>query len=194
MSMVVWKERRRMLWDDGQWPRRRIGRVIGVGAACLAFAAFEYTATHGLGFFHKEPARQAEPTPKPVRVIEMAGPPNRKDQEPAPHEQAALVAVSPPSPVRQPVGRADPQAPSLRQAAPLDTKPTESVIEAEPPPTLPENESFAAGRDASTCFPSASAVRENHAGAWPSWTLRAPGHEGTRCWYAATRGTAHDHR
>jgi len=74
---------------------------------CLAFAAFEYTATHRLGFFHKEPARQAEPAPKPVRVIEMAGPPNRKDQEPV-HEQAALVAVSPPPPVRPPVGRADP--------------------------------------------------------------------------------------
>jgi hypothetical protein len=109
MSMVVWKERRRMLWDDGHWPRRRTGRVIGVGAVCLAFAAFEYTAIHGLGFFHKEPARQAEPAaPKPVRVIEMAGPPNRKDQEPVPHEQAALVAVSPPPPVRQPVGRAEP--------------------------------------------------------------------------------------
>jgi hypothetical protein len=86
------------------------------------------------------------------------------------------------------------QAPSLQQTAPLDTKPTESGIEAKPPPTLPENEPFAAGRDASDCFPSASAVRENHPGAWPSWTLRAPGHEGTRCWYAATRGTAHDHQ
>jgi len=86
------------------------------------------------------------------------------------------------------------QAPSLQQTAPLDTEPTESAIEAKPTPTLPENESFAAGRDASTCFPSASAVRENHPGAWPSWTLRAPGHEGTRCWYAATRGTAHDHQ
>ena len=102
MSMVVWKERPR------QWPRRHIGRVIGVGVVCLAFAAFEYTATHRLGFFHKEPARQAEPAPKPVRVIEMAGPPNRKDQEPVPHEQAALVAASPPPPVRPPVGRADP--------------------------------------------------------------------------------------
>jgi hypothetical protein len=81
------------------------------------------------------------------------------------------------------------------QTAPLDTKPIESGIEAKPPPPmLPEKESFGAGRDASTCFPSASAVREDHPGAWPSWTLRTPGHEGTRCWYAATRATAHDHR
>ncbi len=86
------------------------------------------------------------------------------------------------------------QAASLQQTAPLDTKPTESGIEAKPPPTLQEERSFAAGRDASTCLPSASAVRENHPGAWPSWTLRALGHEGTRCWYAGTRATTHDHR
>jgi hypothetical protein len=46
---------------------------------------------------------------------------------------------------------------------------------------------------ASTCLPSASAVRQDHPGAWPSWTLRAPGHEGTKCWYAGNRATAHDH-
>jgi hypothetical protein len=39
----------------------------------------------------------------------------------------------------------------------------------------------------STCFPSASAVRQEYPEAWPSWTLRAAGHEGTKCWYAATR-------
>jgi hypothetical protein len=46
----------------------------------------------------------------------------------------------------------------------------------------------------STCFPSASAVRQEYPEAWPSWTLRAPGHEGTKCWHAATRATVHDHR
>jgi len=45
----------------------------------------------------------------------------------------------------------------------------------------------------STCLPSASAVRQDHPGAWPSWTLRALGHEGTRCWYAGTRASAHNH-
>jgi hypothetical protein len=44
------------------------------------------------------------------------------------------------------------------------------------------------------CLPSATAVRQQHPKAWPSWTLRAPGHEGTRCWYDATRSTAHDHQ
>jgi hypothetical protein len=46
----------------------------------------------------------------------------------------------------------------------------------------------------STCLPSASAVRQEYPAAWPSWTLRAAGHEGTKCWYAATLATAHDHR
>src|ERR1700680_3304023 len=55
-----------------------------------------------------------------------------------------------------------------------------------PPPTVP--------LQVSTCFPSASAVRKDHPEAWPSWTWRAPGHEGTKCWYAATRATAHGHR
>jgi outer membrane lipoprotein-sorting protein/curved DNA-binding protein CbpA len=62
--------------------------------------------------------------------------------------------------------------------------------------TLPQKEarSFTPSQDASTCFPSASAVLHNHPGGWPTWTLRAPGHEGTRCWYAAARPRGSDHR
>ena len=45
-----------------------------------------------------------------------------------------------------------------------------------------------------SCLPSALAVRQGRPGAWPSWSLRAPGHEGEKCWYAATRSTAHNHR
>jgi hypothetical protein len=48
--------------------------------------------------------------------------------------------------------------------------------------------------NAFTCFSSAEAVRQQNATAWPSWTLRAPGHEGAKCWYPATRATAQDHR
>jgi hypothetical protein len=51
--------------------------------------------------------------------------------------------------------------------------------------------SFAA---ATPCLPSASAVRQDYPGAWPSWTLRAEGHEGVKCWYPATRPTATDHQ
>jgi hypothetical protein len=40
-----------------------------------------------------------------------------------------------------------------------------------------------------SCLPSASAVLRNHPGGRPTWTMRAPGHEGTQCWYdAATQG------
>src|ERR1700730_1877902 len=55
---------------------------------------------------------------------------------------------------------------------------------------------FASSADAREffCLPSAAAVRDEEPKAWPSWTLRAPGHEGTKCWYASARDTAHDHR
>ena len=46
----------------------------------------------------------------------------------------------------------------------------------------------------STCFASASEVKQEHPNSWPSWTLRAPGHEGTKCWYPTTRSLAHHHR
>jgi hypothetical protein len=81
---------------------------------------------------------------------------------------------------------------SLQPTVPLDIAPTE----ARPPQTLSERgKQFSAasgGHDAS-CFPSASAV-QNHPGETPTWTLRAPGHEGTLCWYAAARPRGSDHR
>jgi hypothetical protein len=46
----------------------------------------------------------------------------------------------------------------------------------------------------STCYPSALAVTQDHPDTWPAWTLRAPGHEGMRCWHAATRAAVHDRR
>jgi hypothetical protein len=90
----------------------------------------------------------------------------------------------------------DVQRAPLQPTAPLDVKSVESGIEARPPHTLPGRGrgSFATGGHDSTCFPSASAVRLDHPRGWPSWTLRAPGHEGVRCWYVATRTAAHDHR
>jgi len=81
---------------------------------------------------------------------------------------------------------------SLQPMVRLDIKPTE----ARSPETLSEKGkqlSAAKGHDAS-CFPSASAVLQQHRGGWPSWTLRAPGHEGTRCWYASARTRASDPR
>jgi hypothetical protein len=45
-----------------------------------------------------------------------------------------------------------------------------------------------------SCLPSASAVLQTHRGGWPTWTLKAPGHEGTQCWYAAPAPRVSDHR
>ena len=74
----------------------------------------------------------------------------------------------------------------------LDIKPTETRA----PQAMPERgKQFSAasgGHDAS-CFPSASAVLQNYLGGWPTWTLRAPGHEGTMCWYAGVRPRGSDH-
>jgi hypothetical protein len=83
------------------------------------------------------------------------------------------------------IDREVPTSPSQPTAS-LDTKPTENGI-ARP------QEGRSLSQDASTCLPSASAVRETYPGERPSWTLRAPGHEGRRCWYPAQRTLARDH-
>jgi hypothetical protein len=79
------------------------------------------------------------------------------------------------------------QAPSLQQTAPLEVK--SAGIEPRPSHTLPRSgsRSLATSEHDSTCFPSASSARLEHPGGWPSRLLRAPGHEGVRCWYVATR-------
>jgi hypothetical protein len=48
--------------------------------------------------------------------------------------------------------------------------------------------------NAFVCLPSAEAVKQQDAAAWPSWTLRAPGFEGKKCWYGSTRAASHDHQ
>jgi hypothetical protein len=51
---------------------------------------------------------------------------------------------------------------------------------------------FSSPAGASPCLSSASAVRQEHAGSWPSWTLRAQGHEGVKCWFPMTSAPGHD--
>ena len=52
---------------------------------------------------------------------------------------------------------------------------------------------FPASARAEECLPSAVAVRDQHPGAWPRWTLHAPGHVGAKCWYAVGRSAEADH-
>src|SRR5262249_45941757 len=70
------------------------------------------------------------------------------------------------------------------------------LIEARPRQTLAEKGkplSAKSGHDA-YCFPSALAVLQSHPGASPTWTLKAPAHEGAICWYAAARSRGSEHR
>jgi hypothetical protein len=83
-------------------------------------------------------------------------------------------------------------AASSQPTVPLNIKPTE----AKALQTLSEKgkQLSAANLHDASCFPSASAVLQTHPGGRPTWTLRAPGHEGTQCWYAAARPRVSDHR
>jgi hypothetical protein len=85
-------------------------------------------------------------------------------------------------------GRGD--AVSLEPTLRLNIKPTE----AKPPQTSSDKQLAAASGHDASCFPSASAVLQNNPGASPTWTLRAPGHEGTQCWRAAALPSGSDHR
>jgi hypothetical protein len=84
------------------------------------------------------------------------------------------------------------EAASPQPTVPLNIKPTEARARQ----TLSEKgkQLSAANLHDASCFPSASAVLENHPGARPTSTLKAPGHEGTQCWYAAARPRVSDHR
>jgi hypothetical protein len=88
------------------------------------------------------------------------------------------------------VGRAGGAA--LQPALRVDIKPSETGL-AQTSSERGKQLAAASGHDAS-CFPSASAVLQNNPGASPTWTLRAPGHEGTQCWRAAARPNGSDHR
>ena len=83
-------------------------------------------------------------------------------------------------------------AASLQPTVPSDIKPTE----AKTLQTLSDigKQLSAANQHDASCFPSALAVLQNHPGGRPTWTMRAPGHEGTQCWYAAARPRVGDQR
>ena len=108
----------------------------------------------------------------------------------------------------QPTGNTDQTAISVDQAPATKAsnvtvesdaaslQPAARLTEARPPQALAEKGkplSAASGHD-SSCYASASAVLQYHPGGWPTWTLKAPGHEGTMCWYAAARPRGSDHR
>jgi hypothetical protein len=70
---------------------------------------------------------------------------------------------------------------SAHQASPQRS--IDATLDAADKTIIGQSQSLAGSMQASTCLPSASAVRQDHPGAWPSWTLRALGHEGAKCWH-----------
>jgi hypothetical protein len=92
--------------------------------------------------------------------------------------QTTVMATQEPRTAQEPSGR--PVSRSGRQASVEPAEARSLHAEAE-----------ARDSSSSNCLPSAAAVRQAHPGAWPLWTLRAPGHSGTRCWFAGTRGGHH---
>src|SRR6266851_9658541 len=50
------------------------------------------------------------------------------------------------------------------------------------------------GAQASSCLPSAAAVKREYPGTWPSWTLRHHSPDGSKCWHPGTQASAHGHR
>jgi hypothetical protein len=127
--------------------------------------------------------RSIEPLPSRVVQAPAATPP--VEFLPLPEPQAP-VAPAVGTNAESRIDREVPTSPS-QPTVTLDTKPTENGI------ARPSQEGRSLNQDASTCLSSASAVRETYPGERPSWTLRAPGHEGRRCWYPAQRALARDH-
>jgi hypothetical protein len=164
--------------------RRSIRAIFLTGIAIAALPAGYFV------FGDSDPAVPPR-TPPDIRSVEFL--PLREAQAPAPIPHVEFLPLpEPQAPVAagtDPASRIDPEvrtSPS-QPTVPLDTKPTENGI------ARPPQEGRSLSEDASTCLPSASAVRQTYPGEWPSWTLRAPGHEGRRCWYPAKRTTTRDH-
>jgi hypothetical protein len=155
--------------------------------------------------------RQIETPPEPGPGTEGTSRAFVPSTAPSPSETEAFTAETKAAP--------ETTTTPLQPVAPVDIKPTENTASAVLPQTaqtinvprpgrpaslsgsqasVERTESNLLNADAtspttgtSTCLPSASAVRQADPEAWPSWTLRAPGHIGTRCWYAGTRAAHH---
>ncbi len=141
--------------------------------------------------------RQNFPEARPSWTMKAPGHEGIRCWYPAVRSVAEVEAPSANARVTPAESRAEPdvQTAPASWAARLGMEPAEGPFDSRAPQTPQEGGkplAAASGYDP-TCLPSAAAVRQSYPQAWPSWTLRAPGHEGVKCWYAATR-TADDDR
>jgi hypothetical protein len=136
----------------------------------------------------------------PHRPIDVAvAPPvaiNIPPGEPLPLQETDAAAIAPAGHATGDPIETERRTARTNDEKPFNFKPAERAVAATTSQILPENptlpesaKTFAAGGYNHRCLPSASAVRRNYPDAQPSWTLRAPGHEGARCWYAVARTT-----
>jgi hypothetical protein len=142
--------------------------------------------------------RQNFPEARPSWTLRAPGHEGIRCWYPATRTAADGDAASANARLTPPESRGEPeiQAASSSPGARLGIESAESPIDARTPQASPESarpSAAASGYDP-TCLPSAAAVRQSYPQARPSWTSRAPGHEGTKCWYAATRTADEDHR
>jgi hypothetical protein len=166
---------------DFEAPSRALSETRLVPLSALPQADLRSTRLKGLTAGDK-----AAPEPQLTVISESKPPENwiepRLPQTLSAMEYKATTGERNERPESSLVEQASPKSGADAAVRGLDIKP------------LIENLVSPAGVQVSACFPSASAVRQEYPEAWPSWTLRAAGHEGTKCWHATTRATAHDHR
>jgi hypothetical protein len=173
--------------------RARFLIVISTGVAATLLwqsygdAAREMIANsyRQVGWFAPRPALTAH-NPHHPDAIKLAAPPitvaaGRKPTTPSADQTATSVDQAPAAKASGVIV----ESRSDRASSRLDIKPTE----AKPPQTLSEK-----GKPLASCFASSSAVLQNNPEGWPTWTLRAPGHEGRMCWYVAARPRGNNYR
>lgn len=175
---------------------RRPGRPLSLRAKLLIAGAL---ATVPSGYFvaggrlvrpveiaAAPPAAGVSATPRlPLRDAGEGASAPAGEAPPVPPDPATTPGPAAPAP-------ATPGAAATRRAA-TTAGPAREVTAALPPrpgeaaaPERSTNAPVATPYDR-RCLPSLLAVRQSYPDARPSWTLRASGHEGTRCWYPAAR-------
>ena len=184
------------LWRPGH-PRSDLIKVLIASAISVSLAGYFFFEGS-----HQHSDVQPQPTIDTPRVAFLAlpqGTPASVGPTGIPVESIAESEVQLQSALRSDINRAEreieamPTSNSAHQTSPEHT--ANAVLDApNNNPIIEQRQSLARSVQASTCLPSASAVRQDHPGAWPSWTLRALGHEGSKCWHPANRVATRNNR
>jgi hypothetical protein len=168
-------------------PRLLIAFCSGVAAA-LAWWSYGDAARQRIASSYPQLLWLAPPqAPSAPKAPDMIVPyPNQLDamlREPDTIRQSLdhIAGQAPSAQADSPPVESRGDAASLQPTVPLNMPTQAKALQ-----TLSEKgKQVSATNQHASCFPSAAAVLRNHPGGRPIWTMRAPGHEGTQCWYAA---------